>query len=253
MIFDSDCLADRLVAVTGASSGIGRATAIMLSRCGARLALVGRDEGRLAETEALLAGRTHSIHAVDLDSADKAYEAVLGIARDHGPMEGIFHAAGMTLVLPVKMTKGKQLDAIFGANLHGAFGIARAAARQGTVSDGGSLVFMSSSAGRKGRPALSAYCAAKAAVEGMVRSLAVEFASRRIRVNAIAAGAVETPMHTRFLSGVGDEVASDYRAIHPLGFGRPDDVASAAVFLISDGGRWITGTSLAVDGGATAG
>jgi NAD(P)-dependent dehydrogenase (short-subunit alcohol dehydrogenase family) len=253
VIFAPDCLAGRFIAVTGASSGIGRETAIMLSRCGARLALVGRDESRLAETEALLAGQGHSIHAADLATADGTCDVVLGIARDHGGMDGIFHAAGMTQVLPVKMTKSKQLDAVLGANLHGAFGIARAAARQGVVSDGGSLVFMSSSAGRKGRPALSAYCAAKAAVEGMVRSLAIEFANRRIRVNAIAAGAVETPMHTRFLSGVAEGVASEYQAIHPLGFGRPEDVAASAVFLLSDGGRWITGTSLAVDGGATAG
>lgn len=253
MIFASNCLANRLIVVTGASSGIGRETAILLSRCGARLALIGRDSTRLAETMAMLDPAAHSIHTADLAQADAAYDAVLTIAHALGQLDGVFHAAGSTLVMPAKTTKDNHLDAVLGANLRGALGIARAAARRSVMTDGGSLVFMSSSAARKGRPALSAYCAVKAAVEGMVRSLAVEFAGRRIRVNAIAAGAIETPMHAQFLQTAGAEAARDYLAIHPLGFGRAEDVAQAAVFLLGDGGRWITGTSFAVDGGATAG
>ncbi len=252
MIFAADSLAGRRFLVTGASSGLGRETAMLLSRCGATLALAARDEGRLAETLGLLAGEGHSTHAVDFDHADPASDSIVAMAKDRGAFDGIFHSAGTTLVLPIKLIKDRHLDEVFGANVRGAFGVARAAARKGVLNDGGSLVFMSSVAGVTGRPALSAYCAAKAAVDGMVRSLAVEFAPRRIRVNSITAGAVETAMHNEFVGSIGEAARKDYEDFHLLGFGQPEDVANAALFLLGDASRWITGTALAVDGGAAA-
>jgi len=252
VIFAADSLAGRRFLVTGASSGLGRETAMLLSRCGATLALAARDEGRLAETLGLLAGEGHSTHAVDFDHADPASDSIVAMAKDRGAFDGIFHSAGTTLVLPIKLIKDRHLDEVFGANVRGAFGVARAAARKGVLNDGGSLVFMSSVAGVTGRPALSAYCAAKAAVDGMVRSLAVEFAPRRIRVNSITAGAVETAMHNEFVGSIGEAARKDYEDFHLLGFGQPEDVANAALFLLGDASRWITGTALAVDGGAAA-
>lgn len=252
MIFIPDALAGRKYLVTGASSGLGRETAILLSRCGATLALAARDEGRLAETLGLLAGEGHSVHAIDLDHADAAADAVTAVAKDGGAFDGMFHSAGTTLVLPIKLIKDRHLDEVFGANVRGAFGLARAAARKNVLVDGGSIVFMSSVAGVLGRPALSGYCAAKAAVDGLVRSLAIEFAPRRIRVNSITAGAVETAMHQTFVDSIGEDAVRAYRDFHLLGFGRPEDVANAALFLLSDASRWITGSAMAVDGGAAA-
>lgn len=252
MIFAADSLSGRRFLVTGASSGLGRETATLLSKCGATLALAARDEGRLAETLGMLAGEGHSTHAIDLTHADAAADAIAAVAKDRGAFDGIFHSAGTTLVLPIKLIKDRHLDEVFGANVRGAFGIARAAARKNVLNDGGSLVFMSSVAGVTGRPALSAYCAAKAAVDGMVRSLAVEFAPRGIRVNSITAGAVETAMHNDFVGSIGEAARKDYEDFHLLGFGQPEDVANAALFLLGDASRWITGTALAVDGGAAA-
>lgn len=252
MIFAADSLAGRKFLVTGASSGLGRETAVLLSRCGATVALAARDEARLAETSAMLDRSGHSAHAIDFNHADPASDAIASVAKERGAFDGIFHSAGTTLVLPIKLIKDRHLDEVFGANVRGAFGVARAAARKGVLNDGGSLVFMSSVAGVTGRPALSAYCAAKAAVDGMVRSLAVEFAPRRIRVNSITAGAVETAMHDEFVGSIGETARKDYEDFHLLGFGQPEDVANAALFLLSDASRWITGTALAVDGGAAA-
>ena len=252
MIFSPQGLAGRRYLVTGASSGLGRATAALLSRCGATLALAARDEGRLSETLGMLEGSGHSTHAIDFDHSDAAADAIAGIAKEGNAFDGLFHSAGTTLVLPIKLIKDRHLDEVFGANVRGAFGVARAAARKNVLADGGSIVFMSSVASTTGRPALSAYCAAKAAVDGMVRSLAVEFASRRIRVNSITAGAVETQMHQDFVGSIGDAARQDYEDFHLLGFGQPEDVANAALFLLSDASRWITGTALAVDGGAAA-
>ena len=96
---------------------------------------------------------------------------------------------------------------------------------------------------------MAVYSAAKAAVDGMVRSLACEFAGRRIRVNAIAAGAVQTAMHERLMRGATDDASASYAASHLFGFGEAHDIANAALFLLSPAGRWITGTTMVVDGG----
>lgn len=115
--------------------------------------------------------------------------------------------------------------------------------------DGGSILFMSSVAGASGQVGMSAYAAAKAGIEGLTRCLACELAPRGIRANALAAGAVETPMHNRIARGAGEAGLEAYRNSHLLGFGTPEDVAAAAVFLLGPDSRWITGTTLVVDGG----
>lgn len=251
MIFASDCLAGKRVLVTGASSGLGRDTAQLLARTGASLALAGRDLDRLEQTRAALAGDGHSVHPADISSADLAYELAMSVSAS-GPLDGIFHSAGITKVLPVKMVKDKQLHDVFGINTFSAFGLARAVARKGVMTDGGSVVFMSSLAAICGRRALSSYCSAKAALDGLVRSLAVEFCDRRIRFNSIVSGAVETEMHFSYVRSIAAEDLAAYEEFHPLGFGKPEDIANAAVYLLSDAGRWVTGTSMVVDGGAAA-
>lgn len=252
MTFADDCLAGRLVLVTGASSGLGQATALSLSRCGARLALAARNSDRLQQTLDSLEGEGHSMHAVDFTDAEASASAIQAIAAEHGSFSGIFHSAGTTVVLPARLLKNRHLDDVFGAGVRGAFGIAKAAGKRGVLLDGGSIVIMSSAAATRGRPALSAYCAAKAAVDGLVRAVALELADRKIRINSIQAAAVETAMHHEFMASISEEAGRDYEQRHPLGFGQPDDVANAVLFLLSDASKWITGTSFPVDGGAAA-
>ncbi|MEG8058644.1 SDR family oxidoreductase [Sphingomonas sp. 22L2VL55-3] len=130
--------------------------------------------------------------------------------------------------------------------------LARAISRKGVMSDGGSAVFMSSVSALRGRRGMVAYSSAKAATSGLVRALAIELAERGIRVNSIAAGAIETEMHHDFASSVSEEMVKNYRSLHPLGFGKSEDVAQAVLFLLSDAARWITGIDLSVDGGYAA-
>jgi len=250
--FSPESLSGRHVLVTGASSGLGRAGAELLARCGARLSLVGRDQSQLDRTLEQLVGGDHSTHIVSLDDAEIAADAIQAIAKERGAFDGIFYSAGSTMVLPIKLLKNKHLNEAFGAGLWGVFGTLRAAAKKGVMVDGGSIVIMSSVAAMRGRPALSAYCAAKAGVDALVRCAALEFADRKIRVNSIRAAAVETAMHHQFMASIGEEAAKDYTDRHPLGFGQPEDVANQVVYLLSDASRWVSGTNIPVDGAAAA-
>jgi NAD(P)-dependent dehydrogenase (short-subunit alcohol dehydrogenase family) len=250
--FTADCLAGRRILVAGASSGLGREAAIQVARCGATVTLVGRNEARLAETAASLSGSGHRTVACDLSNTDAADALVKADVAEGGPLHGVFYAAGDSVLAPVRTTKTQHLEQVFGAAMFGAFGVARAVSRKGALADGGSLVFMSSVSASRGRRGMAAYSAAKAGIGGLVRTLALELAPRGIRVNAIAAGAVVTAMHKDFTDVVSEEMVGNYRDLHPLGFGRPEDIGSCVVFLMSDASRWITGQDLPVDGGYTA-
>lgn len=248
-IFSNDCLAGKKYLITGASSGIGRAAAILMSQCGAQLILGGRDELRLRACLSELNGQEHCMEISDLESADTTYEWLSSLINRVGPLDGVFHCAGVEFIRPAKMLKQNHIDKVFESSLFAAFGICRVLSSKKALHDNGSLVFMSSVAGTTGQNGMSVYSAAKAGIDGLVRSMACEFASRGVRVNSIAAGAVMTAMHDRLVKGSGDEAINAYEKSHLLGFGHAEDIANAAIFLLSDAGRWITGTTLVVDGG----
>ncbi len=247
--FSASALANRTLLVTGASSGLGRATAAALAGCGARLVVCGRDTARLQATLQSLPGDGHMAEVFAMDDADSTADWLKTVASRLGPMHGVFHAAGTELVRLARLTKRAQVDELFQSSIMAALGLARGSAQKGVMEDGASLLFMSSVAGQRGTAGMMAYSAAKAAIDGMVRSLAAELAPRRIRVNGLAAGAVATEMHHRLTGTLGPEGVAEYERRHLLGFGRPDDVAQAAVFLMSPASSWITGTSMVVDGG----
>jgi NAD(P)-dependent dehydrogenase (short-subunit alcohol dehydrogenase family) len=245
----SQSFANKKIVIAGASSGLGRAAALSLAGAGAELVLLGRNEERLRDTSQRTGGQRWM--AVDLTSDDAADDAIRVIAAD-GAIHGVFHSAGTSLVAPMRLTKTGQIQELFGAAVFGALGVARAVSRKNVMHDHGSVVFMSSVSALRGRRGMVAYSASKAATSGMVRALAVELADRSIRVNAITAGAIETEMHQDFANSVSDEMVRNYRDLHPLGFGRAEDVANAVMFLLSDASRWITGVDLPVDGGYAA-
>jgi NAD(P)-dependent dehydrogenase (short-subunit alcohol dehydrogenase family) len=249
-IFSDTCLAGKTYLITGASSGIGLSAAQLMSFCGARLIVSGRDTSRLTLALTALDKRaTHVIEEKSLSDADDTADWVKALSQQHGALDGIFHCAGTELIRPARLTKQEHLNEVFGSSVFASFGIARASGQKGVLTDGASVVFMSSVAGSTGQGGMTAYSAAKASIDGLVRSLACELAPRKIRANTIAAGAVHTAMHERLIKNNGEAATQHYEAAHLLGFGNPYDIANAVVFLLSDAARWITGTTMFVDGG----
>jgi len=242
-------LAGHRILVTGASSGIGRATAVLAAQRGASVALVGRHQPRLEETLEMMVGDEHTIHNFDLSEAD----SVDRLFAESGPTSDIIHAAGTQVTSPVRVLTDKQINDLMTINVHAALRLARAfSKRKNRTPTPHAIVLVSSVMGLVGVSGGTAYSAAKSAIGGIVRSLGVEFAPIGIRVNAVAPGYVHTPLLEQMNKVWTEDQRATVESLHPLGFGEPRDVAGALLFLCSSEARWITGTVLPVDGGYTA-
>lgn len=240
--------------VTGAGSGIGRDTALLLHGLGARLSLVDRDEAGLATAAGALTGAGPvTPHVADLSDLAGIEPLVARCVADNGPLHGVVHCAGIQAVNPVRTLQPEGWRRIFAVNTEAALMLGKAmSGRKAYAGDDGALVFISSVMGSVGSVGAISYSMSKAALEGMARSLALELAPRRIRVNCIAPGFVRTPLFERTEKLWDADQKKAVEDLHPLGFGEPRDVAGAVAFLLADTGRWITGTTLVVDGGYLA-
>ena len=246
-------LRNRTIMIAGASSGIGRQCAITCSRLGASLALVGRDPARLAETRGLLQGDAHCIVEQDVTHYAALGAMVAKVVATVGPLSGFVHSAGISLRLPLKLTRPEHFEQTFAVNVISAFELAKNVQRKANLAgETASFVFIASIMGQLGQPSKIAYCASKAALVNGARALALELAPRHIRVNCVSPGVVKTKMYESWAEKLPEDAAKSISDAHPLGFGEASDVANAVAFLLSDASRWITGTELIVDGGYSA-
>jgi NAD(P)-dependent dehydrogenase (short-subunit alcohol dehydrogenase family) len=240
--------------ITGSTSGIGKAVTIALNAHAAtEVIVVGRTMEKLRFLFEECPSQDPVYHEM-LDMSADPYAISTMIrdwAKDAGPLDGIFHAAGEELVAPLRMTgdDSYRRAMVFADS---AFAVLRAAATPGVMAEGGSVVIMSSVAAHRGTAAMSAYSGARAAAEAMVRCAATELAPRGVRVNCVAAGAFESPMHERLMRRQPEEARAAYARKHPLGIGSVDAVRDAVLYLLSDAARWTTGTTMVVDGGYLA-
>lgn len=244
-------LAGRVAVVTGASSGIGVATAGALAGAGADVVLVGRDRGRLERTAAAVDARGARSHvlALDLTVAHAPETVVDAVLAELGRVDVLVHSAGLFEPIPFADTPVESLDRQWATNVRAPFLLTQAALPH--LTPGSSVIFVSSIAGHVGFPSSAAYCATKGAVELLARGLALELSPLGIRVNVVAPGNVRTPMNEalRAISGYEEGVTGDT----PAGrFGEPEEIAAAVVFLASDAASFVHGASLLVDGGWVA-
>ena len=218
---------------------------------GAQLILSGRDPARLEETRGQLSGGGHRVEPCDLRGADiPAW--LKKVTAEAGPLSGIAHAAGIQTVRPLRMLDDAVMNETMAINLNTAVGLTRGFRQKGVCEGGGSIVLFSSVMALAGQPGQAAYSASKGALISMCRSLALELARDKIRINCIAPGLVETEMGGRLRDSLPPAQFEAVTAMHPLGLGCPESIAAPVVFLLSAAAAWITGTTLVVDGGYTA-
>jgi NAD(P)-dependent dehydrogenase (short-subunit alcohol dehydrogenase family) len=246
-------LTGRTIVVTGASAGIGRSTAVLLSGLGARIVLVGRNMERLDETARLMEGDHHRVSAFDLTRLDEIPQWFAGLVGEVGPFSGLAHCAGITSLVPLRVLGIAHLDEVMRTNFYSAVVLTKEFARKRLHTANSSIVLVASVAGMLAAPARSAYSASKGALIAFAKSVAVELAKSGVRVNCVAPSYVRTEMYERTTDGLTPEQLSALvNATQPLGIGTPLDVAHAIAYLIGDTGQWITGSVLSVDGGYAA-
>ena len=243
----------RTVLVTGASSGIGRATAILISELGGRVVLSGRNAERLSATRTAMVSGNHAIMTCDLSQTDGLHAWMRSVVDEVGPLDGLVHSAGVQITRPLGAVSRADYESIMSVNLGAALWLSSAFRQKSTYRPGASIVFVASVAGLVGQVGNHLYGASKGGVIALTRSLAIELARSNIRVNSVAPGLVEgTDISAAFERTLTVEQMKAVSVLHPLGLGRPRDVAYSIVFLLGDTSRWITGTTLTVDGGYTA-
>lgn len=245
-------LENKTIIVTGASSGIGQQTAILCSLMGAKVAIIGRNEERLQETLEQMEGVGHLKVGYDLTDTANIKGMVSDIFSNLGPIDGLVCCAGISGILPLKLMNVEQQEHFFRTNVIATIELTRQVLSIKNVSkDGASVIFFSSVMGVVGENAKSLYSMTKGALISASRSLAVEYAKKKIRVNCISPGVVITPINANQPYIADPEKRAVLESKHPLGLGKTEDIANACVFLLSDASRWMTGQNIVIDGGYT--
>ena len=241
-------LQSKIILITGAASGIGRETAIVASKQGAKVILLDLYEEGLKETISLLDGSEHLYYAIDLTNIDSIASLIKEIVLKEGVLDGLVHCAGISSRKPLNVLTKDGFSKVMDINFYSFVELVRQVCKKKHFAEGGSVVVMSSISSIKGYKAKTEYCVSKAAVDSFVRCMALELADRKIRINSIMAAEVLTPLALRARKINQAVGASDFNS--PLGPSEPYEVANTIAFLLSDATKTITGTSLLIDGGA---
>ena len=234
----------KTILITGASSGIGRATAIICSKLGAKVVITGRNEQRLKETFSFLEGEGHYTFICDLNNETQ----LDGLVSEITEIQGFVSNAGTAMTAPIQFIKEDSIKSLLQVNTIAPIILFQKLLKKKKLKKGSSVVFTSSMAAMgKGTPGNCMYTATKGAISSFVQNAALELGPKNIRVNAVCPGMTDTPLIHG--DSITDEQLLEETKKYPLGIGQPEDIGYAIAYLISDAARWVTGTNMIVDGG----
>lgn len=238
-------LTGKTILVTGASSGIGQTTAVVCARMGANVVITGRDAGRLQETASQMENPPALSIAADLTVSEDVDRLVAALT----PLDGAVLCAGNSTTLPLQFGSREKFDEMFNINFFAPVELLRLIYKKKILQKGASVVLIASIGGTHSfMPGNGVYGASKAALNSVMKYAAREYASRRIRVNSICPGMVDTPLIHR--GTITEEQLAEDAKRYPLGrYGKTQDIANGAVYLLSDASNWLTGHDLVIDGG----
>ena len=238
-------LASKSILVTGASSGIGRAISLSCAKAGALLVVNGRNEERLQETLDIIGSRQHEKMVADVTDIEKLSELVKTLPS----FDGVVLCAGIGQTTPVQNVKFEKMEAVFRTNAFANIQLLQLLIKAKKINKGGSVVMISSIASHKPYFGNAVYSASKGALNSYAKVAAIELAGRGIRVNCIEPGLIVTDIVTN--AGFDETQLAEFEKTMPLGLGKTDDIANGCVYLLSDAARWVTGSTLIIDGGQT--
>ena len=243
---------EKSILITGAGSGIGKATALYLSSLNAKLLLLDINEEALEGTLKLCNNKC-DILAIDLSNSHGIKNTVGDKIKTFGALDGMVHVAGIPYVSPLKTLNTDTVDKVLKVNTVAALELAKVFTKHKMYNpETPSIVFISSVYGLVGSAANVAYAMSKSALHGITKSLAIELAPKHIRVNCVAPGFIKTQMLDDVSGSFDEEYNNRLNQLHPLGLGEADDIAYGITYLLSDMSKWVTGSILSVDGGFTA-
>ncbi len=248
-------ITNKNIVITGGSSGIGRQIAIDCCKMGAKVLIVGRDTNRLSETKNSILSTGGHISSIEADlTAPESIELVTEQAiSEFGQVDGIVHAAGISTTLPFRSLSKSKFDNFINTNIFSAIFLTKNLLKKGNFNkNGGSVIFFTSVMAQLGESGKTLYGLTKGALLAASKSLAIEYAPKKIRFNCVSPGVVQTPMAMKQDYAQSKESLSKIEALHPLGTGKPENISPAVIFLLSDDSGWITGTELVIDGGYSA-
>ena len=236
------------ILVTGASSGIGRSTAIRLAEQGAQVILIGRDIERLNETLSMMKKNAHQIIAADLGQMEDMTELFEEMISDGRKLNGLVHSAGIATILPLNRIKRHKMEECMNINLYALLELTRLYAKK-KYHEEGAIVAVSAIVVRQPVKCQTIYAASKGAVNAAVQAMAIELADKNIRINCIMPAFTDTKMMREAMDTMPNETMKEKIDAQLLGVTQPEDIADAILFLLSDASKTMTGRALYADGG----
>ena len=237
-------LEGKTILVTGSSSNIGRQIAVKCSEMGAKVIATARNEERLKETLSKMTGEGHQIVQSDLSKS----EQIPALVEQLPELDGIVMCAAVFRTTPIRNNRRKYTEEMFEINTFANIDLVQLLLKKRKIKDGGSILFISSVAAYRPYAGNALYSATKGAINSFCQVLAIEQGSRKIRANCVSPGIIQSDMEVKDWAVTQEDLDKE-EARFPLGFGHTKDIAYAAVYMMSDASKWVTGTNMIVDGG----